>query len=69
MKISGKALAIVSILVASGIGMMNEVIEFGLVIWADAAAEVGGYYNTALDLVFNFIGALLGPLYARKFLR
>tara|TARA_Y100000034_G_C6877583_1_gene401614 strand:- start:348 stop:929 length:582 start_codon:yes stop_codon:yes gene_type:complete len=68
MKINSKALTVVAILAALGIGLLNEIIEFAMVIWADAAAEVGGYYNTALDLVFNFVGAVLGPLYAKMFM-
>ena len=62
------ALITFSILAALGIGVLNEVIEFGMVIFADAADAVGGYYNTALDIVFNLIGAIIGPLFARRFL-
>lgn len=60
----GPALVVFTILSAIGIGLLNEIIEFGMVIFADAAEAVGGYYNTALDLVFNLIGALMGPIYA-----
>lgn len=59
-------LIIFSILAASGIGMLNEIIEFAMVVFADAAKAVGGYYNTALDLVFNLIGAIIGSLMAPK---
>jgi VanZ family protein len=62
------ALLVFSVLAALGIGLLNEVIEFGMVIFADAAAAVGDYYNTALDLVFNLIGATAGSLVAGKFL-
>lgn len=55
-----------SILSALGIGLLNEVIEFGMVVFANAADAVGGYYNTALDLVFNFIGAVVGSIVASK---
>ena len=61
-----KALIVFSILSALGIGLLNEVIEFGMVIFADAADAVGGYYNTALDLVFNLIGAIIGSFIASK---
>jgi hypothetical protein len=61
-----KALIIFSILSTLGIGLLNEVIEFGMVIFANAAEAVGGYYNTALDLVFNLIGAVIGSIYASK---
>ena len=55
-----KSLVLFAILSAIGIGLLNEVIEFGMVIFADASDAVGGYYNTALDLVFNLIGAVIG---------
>ncbi|MBT3643057.1 DUF2238 domain-containing protein [archaeon] len=55
-----KSLIVFSVLAAIGIGLLNEVIEFGMVIFADAADAVGGYYNTALDLVFNLVGAIIG---------
>jgi len=62
----GAALVTFTVLSAIGIGLLNEVIEFAMVIFADAAEAVGGYYNTALDLVFNLIGALIGPVYTYK---
>jgi len=61
-----KALVLFTILAAIGIGLLNEVIEFALVVFADAADAVGGYYNTALDLVFNLIGAIMGAILAWK---
>lgn len=51
------------VLSSIGIGLLNEVIEFGMVLFAGAAEAVGGYYNTALDLVFNLIGAVIGVLW------
>jgi putative membrane protein len=63
-----KALITFTILAAVGIGLLNEVIEFGMVVFADAAAGVGGYYNTALDLVFNLIGAIIGAFLAKTVL-
>ena len=62
-----KALIVFTILAALGVGLINEIIEFSMVIFADAGNMVGGYYNTALDLVFNFIGAVIGTLFARRF--
>ena len=44
-----------------GIGGLNEVIEFIMVLVL-AETGVGGYYNTAWDIVFNTLGALLGVL-------
>jgi len=61
---SKTALATFAILAAVGIGLLNEVIEFAMVLFAGAAEAVGGYYNTALDLVFNLIGAaIIGVLF------
>ncbi|MEK7610232.1 MAG: DUF2238 domain-containing protein [Patescibacteria group bacterium] len=40
-----------------GLGAFNEMIEFAAVVMLDQTG-VGGYWNTSLDLVFNFIGAL-----------
>jgi putative membrane protein len=42
---------------AMGLGAVNEMIEFAAVL-AFPKTGVGGYYNTALDLVFNGIGAV-----------
>ena len=61
-----RVLVIFAILAASGVGLLNEVLEFGMVIFAGAAEAVGGYYNTALDLVFNVIGAIIGTLYVSR---
>ncbi len=43
---------------AMGLGTVNEIIEF-IAVLAIADTNVGGYVNTALDLVFNAIGASL----------
>ena len=59
-------LIVFAILAAIGVGLLNEVIEFGMVVFADAADAVGGYYNTAMDLVFNLIGAIVGAFFAGK---
>ncbi len=53
---------VVTILAASSIGALNEVIEFAAVI-VTGTTGVGGYTNTALDLVANLLGAILGTLY------
>jgi uncharacterized membrane protein YjdF len=62
------ALIVFSILAAVGVGLLNEVIEFAMVVFADAGEAVGGYYNTALDLVFNLIGGIAGAIVAWKWL-
>ncbi|BBI65284.1 hypothetical protein HSBAA_65900 [Vreelandella sulfidaeris] len=43
---------------AQGVGAVNEMIEF-IVVLLVPDNGVGGYYNTLLDIVFNFIGATL----------
>lgn len=53
------------ILASLGIGAINEIIEFGAVVFLGNTG-VGNYYNTSLDLVFNFIGASLGVLIASR---
>lgn len=52
-------IGIITILAGCGIGAMNEIIEFGAVIWFDAADAVGGYTNTAIDIVANTVGAVI----------
>jgi putative membrane protein len=61
-----KALFFFSVLAGVGVGVANEIIEFGMVVFANAAAAVGGYYNNALDFIFNLIGALIGAHFASK---
>lgn len=53
---------LIVILAASGIGAVNEIIEFAAVVQGgpETAEAVGGYTNTALDICFNFVGACVG---------
>lgn len=53
---------VLTILAASSIGALNEIIEFIAVVALDTDG-VGGYTNTALDLVANLLGAIAGTLY------
>lgn len=48
-----------------GLGAVNEIIEFSAVLMV-ADTNVGGYYNTALDLVFNSCGAIIAILLVAK---
>lgn len=48
-------------LISIGIGSLNEVAEF-LPVLILAETGVGGYYNTAWDIVFNSLGALFGTI-------
>ena len=52
-------IAVFSILGASGIGALNEIIEFFATMTVPDT-DVGGYYNTAVDLCVNLFGAVLG---------
>jgi len=49
------------VLASIGLGAVNEIIEFSAVLMV-ADTNVGGYYNTALDLVFNSCGAIIAIL-------
>ncbi|MDZ7749690.1 MAG: DUF2238 domain-containing protein [Halofilum sp. (in: g-proteobacteria)] len=53
------AVAVITVLAASGIGGLNEIIEFAAVVVVGSTG-VGGYVNTALDLLANLLGALAG---------
>ncbi len=59
---SGVVVCIVTILAASSLGAINEVIEFLAVVMLSING-VGGYINTAIDLVANLFGAITGTLY------
>lgn len=48
-------------LASMGLGALNEIIEFSAVMLVPDT-NVGGYYNTALDLVFNALGAITAML-------
>ena len=48
----------VLVALASGFGAFNEIVELGAVIFLGAGKQVGDYMNNALDLVFNFLGAV-----------
>lgn len=54
--------AIMLILMAIGIGTLNELVEFAAVVFFDAQEQVGGYFNNSLDLMFNTLGAIIGTL-------
>jgi VanZ family protein len=68
LKVKKTTTLVLIMLSALGVSAINEIIEFGMVIWLDAAEAVGGYYNTMMDLVTNLIGAVLGTLVAYNFL-
>ena len=49
-----------------GLGAVNEIIEFTAVL-AVPDTNVGGYYNTALDLCFNAGGAVIAMVLVSVF--
>jgi putative membrane protein len=53
-----------SVLGSMGLGALNELIEFAAVL-AFPNTNVGGYYNTALDLFFNGAGAVAAAILIR----
>jgi len=56
------ALATIAALMGIGLGALNEVIEF-IAVLSMPETNVGGYYNTAWDLVSNTIGATTAALF------
>ena len=55
------AVCVVNVLAASSLGAVNEIVEFLAVILLESDG-VGGYTNTAIDLVANLFGAIVGTL-------
>lgn len=58
-------LAFFVILASMGASVINELIEFGAVVFMGKTG-VGGYFNTALDLLFNTLGAITGGVLATR---
>ena len=58
-----KTIYALAILGAMGLGVLNELIEFTAV-RAFPDTGVGGYFNTALDLLFNTLGAITAAILA-----
>jgi uncharacterized membrane protein YjdF len=56
-----KVLFFYSVLGSMGLGALNEMIEF-IAVLALPDTDVGGYYNTGLDLIFNAAGAFTAVL-------
>lgn len=64
---SAGVMAILAILTASGVGALNEIMEF--VISLNMKNGVGGYQNTMLDIIFNLLGAVVASLIYAFFTR
>ena len=58
------ALSIVVVMAGLGVGALNEIIEFLATVLLPETG-IGGYVNTSLDLVADFIGAILALLVIR----
>ncbi|MEK6890661.1 MAG: DUF2238 domain-containing protein [Nanoarchaeota archaeon] len=61
-KTNFKVVYVLLIAIAMGAGALNEIVEFAAVVVAPNTG-VGGYYNTALDLVFNMIGSIIAVIF------
>lgn len=53
-----RTLSMLLVLIGTGFGALNEVVEFFVVLTVPETG-VGGYENTGFDLVFNMLGAFL----------
>ena len=55
---------IASALISMGLGVVNETVEFIATISIEQV-NVGGYYNTSLDLIANAVGSFLAIFFMR----
>jgi len=62
-----KALVLILLLIALGIGSLNELAEFVAVLLFDAGTRVGDYYNTGWDIVSNTVGSLIAIAFVPPF--
>jgi hypothetical protein len=60
-------LSLVFVLMALGAGALNEIVELGAVVFLNTSAGVGDYMNNALDLLYDFIGAIIGCFLILKY--
>jgi len=51
------------VLMALGVGVFNEIVEFLAVLFFNSEEGVGGYLNNAVDLIYNLIGALVAVIF------
>lgn len=59
------SMSIITVLAATGIGGLNEIIEFLATVFIPNT-NVGGYENTAIDILSNFLGACLAVFFFRQ---
>ena len=58
-------IGVIAFLATIGLGALYEIIEFSTVVLFSSTG-VGNYYNNALDLIFNAIGALIALVLISK---
>jgi len=58
------SISIITIMAGFGVGALNEMIEFTATVIMPQTG-VGGFINTSLDLVSDFIGAILAMIYIK----
>lgn len=61
-KTNWKVIYLILAAAGTGLGVLNELVEFVAVV-AFSETGVGGYYNTALDLLFNALGAIAATVF------
>ena len=61
----GVSLSIVIVMAGLGVGALNEIIEFIVTVIVPETG-VGGYTNTALDLVADLVGAICALLFIKQ---
>ncbi len=54
--------ALILVLMAIGLGTINELVELFAVVAFGVAEKVGGYFNNSLDLFFNTVGSILATI-------
>lgn len=64
-QVNWTTLSLLLIMIGLGAGALNEILEF-IATLTIPETNVGGYINTALDLVFNLIGATIATIYISK---
>ena len=64
-KFNWTTISILLVMIGLGAGARNEIIEFVAVLLVPET-NVGGYYNSSLDLVFDLFGAILAVFFIKK---
>ncbi len=67
-KVNWSVVYFLIVLGGTGFGALNEVLEFMAVAFFSQTG-VGGYFNTALDLVFNLLGAIVATIFIHCYYR